>query len=747
MDPRQMTNNKTLRFFAVVITVTTLTACQKTRMSSVNRPAPQPTAQPSGPVRPIPPGTPVQPGPNPGVVIPPLAPPPGVVIPPTAPPPPPPTVVIPPRTTPPGTPVPPVGPTPPPVVTTPLPPDVPVVTPLPTTPTDPTTPTLPPVVVTTPPTTTTTPPIFVPPTATPPYIPEPTAPVQIIVPGGNGGAIQIGRPSSGFGVTGVAVVDEVVFPTGMRVQTPIRSEILSTCRGADCYPSTRPFSPKCEKDCSIETVQVERQKPVLTCPEIGLRARPYTNKLDILFVVDTSASMKEERIEIARQMVKFINELSHDVDYRIAVLLGHGPRSKTSLVGELFTPPSKSTDYSVIQIEDLVIGKISQNDPDTRARNGRPSNGVKKSDVISVGRREGAELAAQRLAEMMAKVPNDASEAQGEAGLLNLYTAVRDSRKLNEMQRRGFWRVNAAKAVFFIADENDVCFDYAGTGFKGNYATEGDRRNETDAFNRTDVCAATADGRRLTARHVHDAVQASSDGMPTIFSGVLYLDNKSIPQKRDKYSKDNEMGHGYLDVIAYGKGKALDLGQGNFGPALAKIGDFADFRMKYDHIFPMRNVADVSDIDPVTVEVLIRDGSGKEHMFNGTNVKLELDTARNQAQVIIAYEVLAKIYEGGMVKSDSKIIIRYSTKSGKGPSAADGASSTTKPVVNPAAGETTVSGAQKPVLAPVETRILPKPTEADKKREAAERAEDAERERTRKLHQDIEEMKILYPGG
>lgn len=630
--------NLVLRWAMLATALVSLSACQKAKMSSVDhsqrQQQPPPYYPPGHPPIPPPGGGTPPPGypPGGGVPVPPPVvnpgnpgnpgyPPPNTTPQPQGP-------VVPPRLPPrqpPVTPGPSAQPVTPPPPVTPLPTMTPV--PSPVTPT--------PVAPVAPPTTSV--PTQAPGLVTIPYT-APVAPVTPVAPvgiiGSQGGLISVHKSG-----------DQPVLLGNLRVITPSRSDVVKTCARGECGKPEKIFTTDCanprnERECNIQTVIVPR-KDQITCPAIQLRQRPYTDKLDILFVVDTSASMKEERTEIARQMTNFINELSPDVDYRIAVMLGHGPRSKAIQVGEIYqTDPTSNT-------------------------------GVLKKSHLS------PEQIIHALATRMQSVPNDNSEVQGEAGLLNLYTAVTDSGKLAQMKSQGFWRDEAAKAVIFVADENDVCFDYEAESARVGHVVKARAKKvakgdtygrdpvEIDSFNRSDVCANVINGKRLTPKLVFDAV-AKSSSMPVAYSGILYLDNKSIPlDKNDTYAADNEMGRGYLEVVSLGFGKAAELAQRDFGKSLAKMGDFTNFKMKYDHIFPMLNVKDVTDIDPLTVSIAIADTSTKQiNLFESPNVVLETDKATNTANVVIAYEVIDKVYADGRVKPDSKIVIWYSTKSG-----------------------------------------------------------------------------------
>src|SRR5205823_6261736 len=59
-----------------------------------------------------------------------------------------------------------------------------------------------------------------------------------------------------------------------------------------------------------------------------------SRSIDILFVMDTSGSMSDNRAKLADGISSFVAELPAGVDYRVAVMLAHG--SKSSWSGKLF---------------------------------------------------------------------------------------------------------------------------------------------------------------------------------------------------------------------------------------------------------------------------------------------------------------------------------------------------------------------------------------------------------------------------
>lgn len=445
-----------------------------------------------------------------------------------------------------------------------------------------------------------------------------------------------------------------VFLGPLRVVTPLRSkEILSTCREQRCAPPEQTF--------------VEPGAPPppqqLRCPEIPIDPTPKTTKLDILFVVDTSDSMKEEHQFISRQITELIKQLTPDVTYQVGVLLGHGPTSTKAKVGELYVR-SGINDVAVIKQADILRQVKATISDDTQART------------------RAAQLVSEALLAKMTNLPQDDSKVQGkpstqgEAGLLNLYKALKDGVQRDRLKQQGMLADGTSLMVVFVADENDVCYEYkADEKSKRRAQNAASLAPELRAFEDGETCRTVANGQRLTPEIVYQTVKQARGDLPVMFTGILYLDD-NIPKKNDKWQGDNEMGRGYLDVISLGLGKAGSLatsdGAGNlrnlneadFGKVLGKLGEYSNFSMKHAHVFPMQNVRDVSKVAADTVNVYINNPDGSSHHFNPSNVKLDRSVSTNTARVIISYEHMAKAHKDGLVKVGSVILITYKLVSG-----------------------------------------------------------------------------------
>lgn len=431
--------------------------------------------------------------------------------------------------------------------------------------------------------------------------------------------------------------------SGATGETGTSGQIASTGQSeARVYePAIDTAEPTCEGESCLQPIVTDEGKFVTNQP---LRFHPRTHQLDILFVLDTSASMRDEHHSIAREINKFISQLSSDVSYRIGILLAHGPNSRTPgvKVGALYSGDGQGVVIKADEIRKDLLQQVSETE----------LNGAVAKKV--------GELLTSRLE----KLPIDRSQAQGEAGLLNTYSALSNARNLDEMKRQGFMRDEAALLVVFVADENDVCFDYEeeskkqGKVFVGTYASERDRQSERAAFESNETCARVARGQRLTPADVVAAARQAKGEMPVIFTGIHYLEGQ-VPERHDEFAKDNEAGRGYLEVIRLSDGRAVDLASEDFGKVLAQIGDFSNFRMKYEDTFVIPDRVDLNKLDPLSISVRIVAPDGTEFPIAPEHVRVRINAERGQAEVIIAYEALAEAYKDGRIKEGSSLRILY----------------------------------------------------------------------------------------
>lgn len=418
--------------------------------------------------------------------------------------------------------------------------------------------------------------------------------------------------------------------------TPLDQDIFSPNQQAGVRPSitslnvvewfdsgyAKPVLKKCGPNC-------EPPKPAPPekhyCSPAHLPSTPITDKIDILFVVDTSASLIEERSMIASQMGAFIDRLRPNVDYQIAVMPAHGPKTPKSphnLHGELY------------------------------------STGTGDSPVIRYRGIQGKRGVVEELRKKMLRLKKDSSYAQGEVGLLSLYSSLTSSSLKQKMKREGFLRENAALAVIFVADENDVCYDYS-KGGTPNYNGSG-QRDPVEQITFDGICK--VNGKPLTPGQVLEALKREKGEMPIILTGVVYTSN-NIPKKTDRYAPENEMGRGYLDLIRLGHGQAVNLADKNFGASLASLGNYSQFRMEYENTFICKTSVAASQINLNSFQIVLSSKGGKKlGEFRSSCSKdprqcpagifpalAEPTTSGNQIQVYLHLDSFQKIAEPSAV--------------------------------------------------------------------------------------------------
>ncbi len=240
-----------------------------------------------------------------------------------------------------------------------------------------------------------------------------------------------------------------------------------------------------------------------------------TRKIDILFVTDTSGSLSQERAAIAEGIEAFVNELPEEADYRIGVLLGHGSKSKYS--GHLY----KSSHHEPIVLDSA---ELSLNDIQRHLKN------------------------------KLTKTKGDKYSDGGEEGLFSLTQMLKEN-NLKCTQESGFLREDAALAVIWIADENDICARYP----DGVTPVYDPNKIEPKAFQRD--CA------NVTPESVVAGLRELKGDLPLLIAGITYNNVDTVPR-----GGENEVGYGYLETIAINKGLSIDLANGDYEQGLADIG-------------------------------------------------------------------------------------------------------------------------------------------------------------------------------
>ncbi len=278
------------------------------------------------------------------------------------------------------------------------------------------------------------------------------------------------------------------------------------------------------------------------CQEHVQETRQATNKIDILFVTDTSHSLFKEREDVANGIDEFIARLPKDIDYRVALMPAHG--STSNLTGRLFT----------LRNEPRVLSST--------AMNGQAA--MSQAAIRSA------------LRERIVNVPPDARESdRGEEGLYSLSMGLKFPNS-KESVDAGFFRKDAALAVIFFSDENDICAEYpAGVTPKKDPQGMEDRARARDC-------------KGITAKGIYDRLVQIKGNMPLSVNGILYTDQSQInnADRTDAYSDENEIGYGYLDLIRLSNGLAIPLGS-PIGEGLSHIGEKMNVKLFTSLEYPL----------------------------------------------------------------------------------------------------------------------------------------------------------------
>ncbi len=305
-------------------------------------------------------------------------------------------------------------------------------------------------------------------------------------------------------------------------------------------------------------------------------AETITRKLDIILVPDTSGSINEERASIANGFTSFINSLPAEIDFRIGVVLGHGPNSARS--GKLYQKGS----------EDLVLD----------------SQILDTASIIS------------GLHTKLVNPATDGASDGGEMGFLSLTEAI--TTNLDLIRSQGLLRDDAALAIVFIADEQDICADFP----EGVIPVPDPQGKETSSYN--NHCVDGDDNLLYYPEQLFEELNNLQEQRPLIIGGVIYNNNETIP-----FNGENEIGYGYKELIELSNGISVDLANGDYNDGLENLGKMAQVSVKPEQDFQLST----NLLEPSSLEVLVN-GSPANHTYDAELNIVSLTSDRDPFSVV-----------------------------------------------------------------------------------------------------------------
>jgi hypothetical protein len=179
----------------------------------------------------------------------------------------------------------------------------------------------------------------------------------------------------------------------------------------------------------------------------------------------------------------------------------------------------------------------------------------------------------------------------GEMGIYSLLQTMK-TKNLRDIRSQGFYRADAALAVVFIADENDICAIYP----KG-VGPVIDPNGQEPIVKKRDCKGVTAEG-------VYGLLRKLKGEQPITIAGIVYTPESKISSgdPSDEWAQENEIGYGYLDLIRISNGMAIDLGSGKIAEGLSSIGKLTALKLALRLEFPLQNNLKVKS-DSVEVKI------------------------------------------------------------------------------------------------------------------------------------------------
>jgi hypothetical protein len=175
--------------------------------------------------------------------------------------------------------------------------------------------------------------------------------------------------------------------------------------------------------------------------------------------------------------------------------------------------------------------------------------------------------------------PNGSDPASdgGEMGMYSLHRMVTD--RLTAPENAGFMRSDAALAVIFLSDENDICA-YPPLTSPSQTVPPDHRKFDPEGAEAAEYARSCPGTIKPDGSNVLAELVALEAGQPVFVGGILY---NNLGDGNGRYARltdpsvEDEQGHGYLDMIQLAGGTSVDLALSTidvaaFDEAIATLG-------------------------------------------------------------------------------------------------------------------------------------------------------------------------------
>lgn len=297
-------------------------------------------------------------------------------------------------------------------------------------------------------------------------------------------------------------------------------------------------------------------------------------KVDILFVMDHSGSMKDDWERVANNVKSLVRELPSDANVRYAVLLADVGAWK----GKLYSPAGWAT---VLDNQKMEVQHIS--------------NGLHKIFT------EGMKI-------------SDAGS--GEASFHSLYHAVTTNAAAN--QKLGFFRPDAALSVIFMSDEQEIGYPFPNPQAPG-------LPGRCDAAFEDGIKKDYYDKKGINLEVAFDAVKKLKGDLPVKTHAFVNITKEDLFKRNSKNSQClyDSLGYGYMEMVAKTKGVLFSI-QEDKAEGLSRCGKVIRESLELQHEFTLSKTADKVDASTILAAV---DNALVAHTYKVASNSVHLDNA------------------------------------------------------------------------------------------------------------------------